>query len=492
MGYSIMARSLGFVVVCLLLSLWACSSIVSSDELVFVVGETGALQVTPSIEVTGSPGLKPGKAVLCERIYIRGLKRFKHMEKYAHSLKLRVAHNASTGGRTSVDVCFHRNSSRAVGMCPQGQWDKVSKGSWVQIMSPFDHKILDIRVSGSSNVTLHLSAEEEFFMYRVIFLILGIVLLASASTLSRSLSFYYSSAMAVGIILVVLVVLFQGMKLLPTGRKSSLALFLYSSLVGVGGFLLRYIPGLIQSLLMEMGINEDMYTPLAVFLGAFLSLSGAWLGFWIVRKLVLTEDGSIDISTSLFVSWSIRILAAVMILQSSIDPILAGGALISGIFVSSLLKTVTRLKFLRRLFKKLLKLLKQMWEGIRNADVPPIRESLLDGTEYLQSGSHHVRFATPPRGTGRMMERSPSDSDSFPSSFHKTPEQRKLKKEEWEKFTRESTEKAVKELVSSPAFGQWAATNADRISVTPRTGSSSGAAASVRRRRWLPWFSSNQ
>lgn len=46
-------------------------------------------------------------------------------------------------------------------------------------------------------------------MYRIVFLILGTVLLASASTLSKSLAFYYSSAMAVGIILVVLLVLFQ-------------------------------------------------------------------------------------------------------------------------------------------------------------------------------------------------------------------------------------------------------------------------------------------
>jgi hypothetical protein len=56
---------------------------------------------------------------------------------------------------------------------------------------------------------------------------------------------------------------------------------------------------------------------LAIFLLAFVVLTGAWMGFWIVRKLVLTEDGSIDISTSLFVAWSIRSLAAIMILQVS-------------------------------------------------------------------------------------------------------------------------------------------------------------------------------
>jgi hypothetical protein len=85
--------------------------------------------------------------------------------------------------------------------------------------------------------------------------------------------------------------------------------------------------------------------------GAFLSLGGAFFGFWTVRKLILTEDGSIDVSTSLFVSWSIRIMAAVLILQSSVDPLLAGGALISVILMSSTLKKITRLKFLLRLFE---------------------------------------------------------------------------------------------------------------------------------------------
>lgn len=85
------------------------------------------------------------------------------------------------------------------------------------------------------------------------------------------------------------------MKLLPTGRKSSLAIFVYSSVVrvkfnaeliylslifiymimihvflmiyqvGLGTFLLRYIPGLVRSLLTEIGISEDMYNPVSYF-----------------------------------------------------------------------------------------------------------------------------------------------------------------------------------------------------------------------------------
>jgi len=143
-----------------------------------------------------------------------------------------------------------RNASRAIGMCPQGEWEKVDKGgSWVRAMSPYAHKFLDIRMAGSSSETLELSIEEGFFfhldctlffrsnvssflylaiccfflfltlffcsagffLYRVIFLILGVVMLSIASSLSKSLVFYYSSAMAIGIILVILVVLFQVM-----------------------------------------------------------------------------------------------------------------------------------------------------------------------------------------------------------------------------------------------------------------------------------------
>ena len=58
-----------------------------------------------------------------------------------------------------------------------------------------------------------------------------------------------------------------------------------------------------------------MKLQLAIFLLAFIALTGAWMGFWAVRSFVLTEDGSIDISTSHFVAWSIRVLAVVLILQ---------------------------------------------------------------------------------------------------------------------------------------------------------------------------------
>lgn len=52
-----------------------------------------------------------------------------------------------------------RNLSLGIGMCPQSQWEKV-KGSWVKSMSPFDHKVLDIRTASSSLERFEVSIEE--------------------------------------------------------------------------------------------------------------------------------------------------------------------------------------------------------------------------------------------------------------------------------------------------------------------------------------------
>ncbi|CAK7339744.1 unnamed protein product [Dovyalis caffra] len=450
-----------------------------AHELSLVVGESSKVQISPSVEVLNSPGTKLGTWVLCARVDIHGLPRLKNLNKFSHSLKLKLSRSNSTFRRPNVEVCFYRNASCAIGMCPQGKWEKVDKGgSWVRAMSPFDHKLLDVRMFGSSSESFELSIEEEFFLYRVIFLILGVVMLSVASSLSKSLVFYYSSAMTIGIMLVILVVLFQGMKLLPTGRKSSLAIFIYSSLVGLGTFLLRYLPGLLYSILMEMGISEDMYYPVS------------WMGFWAVRNFILTEDGSVDISTSHFVAWSIRIFAVVLILQSSLDPLLAAEALISGIIVSSILRRIFRWRFLRRVYKKLFKLVRNITRESLFPDLSPFGGSIdkytvetPEGSKFLSPRPKRFNLAScnSMQGLSRTSPHQLSDSDVYPSTFHTTPERRKFSKDSWEKFTKESTQKAVKELVSSPDFSKWAAANAERITVSPNSPSSSRR----QRRKWL-------
>ena len=44
-------------------------------------------------------------------------------------------------------------------------------------------------------------------------------------------------------------------------------------------------------------------------------LAGAALGYWIVRKYVISEDGSIDAGIANFVKWAMRVLAVVSVLQ---------------------------------------------------------------------------------------------------------------------------------------------------------------------------------
>ncbi|KAI7728787.1 hypothetical protein M8C21_015523 [Ambrosia artemisiifolia] len=311
---------------------------VSGELPSLTVAKFAFLQLSPSLVVKNSPGSKPGSQVVCERLEIIGLPRLRNLTSFFSSVKVKVTNVNSTGRPPSITVCFHRNASLGVGMCNEDRWEKLTNGSWVRSMSPFDHKLLDIRSVGPSVGTVEVALNEEFYLYRVMFLILGIIMMTFATSLSNSLATYYGGAMTLGVLLVVLVILFQGMKILPSGRKSSLALVLYGSIVGVGSFLFSYVPALLRSLLVEMGISEDLHSPVAAFLLAFVVLCGAWLGFWAVRKLVLTEDGSIDTGVAQFVAWSIRIVASCMILQCSVDPLLAVAALVCGVVIPSAAK----------------------------------------------------------------------------------------------------------------------------------------------------------
>ncbi|XP_023635412.1 uncharacterized protein LOC17877760 [Capsella rubella] len=359
--------------------IFAFSSLVSSDELL-VVGETEELLVNTNfvVKVKGSPRQNQDLPTLCERIHIYGRQRLKHIDKYAHSLNVIV--NVSTGDNTSTThVCFHRNLSLAIGMCPHNQWEKVSNGSWTQTMSPFDQKILSVRTTGSSKATLKVSIVEELCMMNIVFLILGSILLSSASTLSRSVAFYYTCVMSIGIVLAVLLLFFQGLKRLPTGRNSS-ALFLYSFVVvGLVGVFFRCITELFQSMEILVGFDEGNPELMALCLWLHLYLSGLIFGLHAVKRLALTKDGSIDLTTSVFVSWSIWISAAVLILQSTMDPLLGGGALISVIFMSSMLKKSTRLMtFLGRVHEIMTKLLQGIWEKIRDVAGPMVPVSICE------------------------------------------------------------------------------------------------------------------
>ncbi|KAL7197934.1 hypothetical protein ACSBR2_020456 [Camellia fascicularis] len=58
-----------------------------------------------------------------------------------------------------------------------------------------------------------------------------------------------------------IILLFQGMKLLPTGRKNVFYLTLYGSLLGAGSFLLHHFSMLVNSILVSFGLSEEMHNP---------------------------------------------------------------------------------------------------------------------------------------------------------------------------------------------------------------------------------------
>ncbi|CAN4122335.1 unnamed protein product [Withania somnifera] len=447
-----------------LLLLWlllALTSTVRADELSLVVSQSATLQISPGIVVENSPGSKPGTKVICKRVQIHGLSRLKSLRKFAHSVKVNVSNLNPCP--PNAEVCLHKNQSLAIGMCWPGQWIKLTKGSWVRSVSPFGHKFLDIRVASSSKETFQVSVHEGIFLYRVMFLVLGILLFTLASFLSKSLVFYYGGAMAVGILLVILMVLFQ----------SSLAIFLYSSIVGVGSFVLGYVPQLLHSILSEIGIGEDTYNPLAIFLLLFLVIAGAWLGFWVVRKLVLAEDGSIDIVVSQFVAWSIRIFASALILQSSGDHLLCAEAWIGGVLISSVLRRLCRPKYVLRSFKTLTQIdTSYLWKS-QDSYTSPTK-----GPYDSRTFKTNLDDTSTPLKPRSLL----SEKDAFYSTFHKTPERKKLSKDEWNMLTKDTTKKAMEELVSSPDFSKWAVAHADRITLAPKK------ETTARQRRWYQWI----
>lgn len=54
---------------------------------------------------------------------------------------------------------------------------------------------------------------------------------------------------------------------------------------------------------------------MSVFVLVFIVLAGAALGYWLVRKYVISEDGGVDVGVAQFVKWAMRIIAVTFIFQ---------------------------------------------------------------------------------------------------------------------------------------------------------------------------------
>lgn len=200
------------------------------------------------------------------------------------------------------------------------------------------------------------------------------------------------------------------------------------------------------------------------------------MGFWVVHKLVLAEDGSIDTGVSQFVAWSIRFLASALILQSSVDPLLCAEAWICGVLISSILRRLCRPKYVLRFFKNLSQIdTSYFWES-QDSYTSPIKGPY-DSRTFKTNLNDTISPGFPLKPRSLL-----SEKDTFYSTFHNTPERKKLSKDEWDKITKDTTKKAMEELVSSPDFSKWAVAHADRITLAPKK------ETTARQRRWYQWL----
>ncbi|PHT59653.1 hypothetical protein CQW23_02016 [Capsicum baccatum] len=107
------------------------------------------------------------------------------------------------------EVDSDRNSSLGLCQCEHGAWKNLQKGSWNSVMSPYEDRILDVELVGGLSGSVTVTIEEDLQRWRLLFLAFGIMLLLMAPIVSSWVPFYYSSSMAIGVCLVIIVLLFQ-------------------------------------------------------------------------------------------------------------------------------------------------------------------------------------------------------------------------------------------------------------------------------------------
>ncbi|CAI9115491.1 OLC1v1016400C1 [Oldenlandia corymbosa var. corymbosa] len=130
-------------------------------------------------------------------------------------------------------------------------------------------------------------------------------------------------------------------------------------------------------------------------------------------------------------------------------------ATLLAIFTSPMLRRFGNLKFVRELcrfgkgYEKIL--VNQCRSAIQKFRNPESRS-----TDDVLSFS--ISRVSPQRST----------PETFYSTFHEIPGRRKISEEKWNEITKNSTNAALESLFTSPAFGQWAVAQADRLTLAPK------------------------
>ncbi|KAK6151423.1 hypothetical protein DH2020_014058 [Rehmannia glutinosa] len=460
MGFSATATSAAVLYFLAFISVFSRSSHVTA-----LAGSDVVVNATPVVLVESVPSKD---VVRCARVTVSGLSRLK-LGSYssAHRITLVPSDEIQEKSYKNVQICLHRSvkndcfsisstkaalfvdtsnpienifrSNSSLGLC------QCHNDNWESIQTEFGALV-----------------KLEFHKWRLLCLAIGFVLLLLAPIVSSWVPFYYSSSMAIGVCLVVIILLFQGMKLLPTGRKNAL----YSTLCGLA---------------------------VLVFLLVGIVLAGAGFGYWLVRKFVVAEDGSVDVGVAQFVKWALRVIAVTFIFQSTLDTPLAMALLVFllGIYfslTSSMLHGLGDITYsgggYSPRWRSSVRVNKnKRTEFLSRSGTTTPRRSLWKSPKSSPAWSNSpAKGVVTPSSLRRTSN--PQDYNSTPSSlsgstnrqdyystFHRTPNRKKFSKEEWKDFTEESTRQALAEWASSPEFTDWIVKHADRIQLQPEVSS---------------------
>ncbi|XP_072952459.1 uncharacterized protein [Typha angustifolia] len=423
----------------------------------------------------------------CERIRISGISRL-NLRSYSSTRRVifKVSEAVPERLHGTTEVCFHRNNSIGLCKCEMDEWQALQKGQWRATISPYANRYLDVKLKDKISNSFTLSIEEEFQQWRLVCLGIGFVLLLMAPIVSNWVPFYYSSSMVLGVVLVVLIILFQGMKLLPTGRKNIFYLTIYGSVLGVGSYIAHYFSTLVNSILVNFGLSEEMHNPVSIFILVGIILTGAALGYWIVRKFILSKEGGVDAGIAEFVKWTMRVIALVFVSQSTLDSLLA---LVAVGVCWSICYLITKWK-LSRTIKLQQTPLKNgsLWQRkVRQVSANNKQAEFFSRSTRKDPGQSIWGSSSSPYAWSRSPKKgqiftSPSmkminQYEDYYSSYHKMPK-RKFSKKDWEDFTRESTREALTDWASTTEVAEWLADNAHRLRVDRDSSSDESMASS--------------